>query len=224
MRSPAELLQQLFGLPALPGIGPRYNIAPSQPVPVVLQGADGRTLETMRWGLVPYWADSPAIGNRMINARSETAATKPAYREPFRRRRCLLPADGFYEWERLDSGRKQPWYLSLQDGAPFAFAGLWDRWSPPGGQERLLSCCLLTTEPNDAVAPIHDRMPVLLTGDALAGWLDPDAEPDDLLSLCRPFPGPMRTTPVSVRVNDPVNDDPDCLEPVSRPPAAPRLF
>lgn len=223
LRSRAELLQQVFGLPSLPGLEPRYNIAPSQPVPVVRVGPEGRALEQMRWGLVPFWAEDPAVGNRMINARAETAATKPAFREPFRRRRCLMPADGFYEWQETGSGRKQPWFLCLPDGEPFAFAAIWDRWRGTGGTE-LRSCCLLTTGPNDVVEPIHDRMPVLLAGSDARTWLDEDAGVDDLLGLCRPYAGAMKATPVTVRVNDPAHDAPDCLEPISRPPVERRLF
>lgn len=223
LRSPAETLAQLFGLPPLPGIGPRYNIAPSQPVPAVRASGEGARADPLRWGLIPFWADDPAIGYRLINARAETVAAKPAYREPFARRRCLVPADGFYEWEKLDSRRKQPWFLALRDDEPFAFAGLWDRWEGEGGA--IESCTFLTTRPNERVAPIHDRMPVILTGPALGRWLDPEAPADELLELCAPLPADrMVATPVSLRVNDPAHDAPDCLDRVAVAPRTPSLF
>jgi putative SOS response-associated peptidase YedK len=190
---------------------PRYNIAPTQPVPAVVRGEDGLRLGALRWGLVPHWADDPGIGSRMINARSETVDSKPAFRDPFRSRRCWVLADGFYEWRNDDDG-KTPFHFHLPDRRPFAFAGLWDRWRQDDAA--VVSCTLLTTEPNDAVRPIHDRMPVILPVDVRDRWLDPDTAPADLKALLRPFPGPLSHHPVSTRVNRPENDDRSLVEPV----------
>lgn len=225
LRSLAESLRQVYGLAHLPDIGPRYNIAPSQPIPVVRDARDGRRLEELRWGLVPHWADDPSIGNRMINARAETVADKPAYREAFRQRRCLVAADGFYEWERIGNGRKQPWFVRLKSDGPFAFAGLWERWRDPRQGGTLESSAFLTTEPNELVAPIHDRMPVILVGEAMEAWLDPDTTETSLHELLEPLePGAMEAHPVSVHVNDPAHDDARCLRPVNRAPDNRKLF
>ena len=191
---------------------PRYNIAPTQPVPAVVRGEDGLRLGALRWGLVPHWADDPGIGSRLINARSETVDRKPAFRDAFRERRCWVLADGFYEWREQD-GRKVPVHFHLPDGAPFAFAGIWDRWRRDQGE--VVSCTLLTTEPSDDVRPVHDRMPVILPADVRERWLDPDADPSDLKALLRPFPGTLEGHAVSTRVNSPENDDPSLIEPAS---------
>mgnify|MGYP001027512242 CR=1 FL=1 len=194
---------------------PRYNIAPTQPVPAVVRGEDGLRLGALRWGLVPHWADDPAMGGRMINARSETVDRKPAFEESFRHRRCWVLADGFYEWKD-EAGRKIPIHFRLPDGRPFAFAGLWDRWRR--GDDELVSCAILTTEPSDEVRPVHDRMPVILHESDRARWLDPDAGPADLKALLRPYPDPLAARRVSTRVNRPENDDPSLVEP--SPPEA----
>src|SRR5574337_1202802 len=164
----------------------RYNIAPTQTVIVV--GDDGtRYLTQMRWGLIPSWAKDPAIGNRMINARAETVATRPAFRVALRKRRCLVVADGFYEWQERLRG-KQPYYLAIKSCEPFGFAGLWDAWTSPDGEE-IRSCTIITTEANELLLPIHDRMPVILTREAEAIWLDPAfQDPTRLLLLLRPYP------------------------------------
>lgn len=190
---------------------PRYNIAPTQPVPAVVQGDEGLRLGALRWGLVPRWADDPAIGNRMINARSETVDRKPAFQESFRDRRCWVLADGFYEW-REENGRKVPIHFHLPDRRPFAFAGLWDRWRREGAE--LVSCTILTTEPNEAVRPVHDRMPVVLPAHVREQWLDPAATPRALKALLEPFPDALEGQRVSTRVNRPENDDPSLVEPV----------
>jgi len=206
---------QLFNLPNWPETPPRYNIAPSQDVPAVIQNGEtgGREFRPFRWGLVPSWAKDPAIGNRMINARSETAATKPTFRKPLRERRCLILADGFYEWKR-EGPRKQPYHIRLQNGEPFAFAGLWDRWHPPDG-EPLETCTILTTTANDLVQRLHDRMPVILPASAYGLWLDPtmrDVGP--LQALLTPYPAAeMIAHPVSTRVNNPANETPECIAP-----------
>lgn len=189
---------------------PRYNIAPTQPVPAVVRGDQGPRLGALRWGLVPHWADDPGIGARMINARSETVDRKPAFQGPFRDRRCWVLADGFYEW-RDDGGRKVPVRFTLPDGRPFAFAGLWDRWRR--GDDEVLSCTILTTEPNDDVRTVHDRMPVILPDDVRDHWLDPDAPTGALKELLRPYPGTLTGRRASTRVNRPENDDPSVLEP-----------
>jgi putative SOS response-associated peptidase YedK len=212
----AQALADEFELADVPQLAPRYNIAPSQDVASVRMNRSGerRVLRTVRWGLIPHWAKDPAVGNRMINARAESAAEKPAYRTPFRKRRCLVPATGFFEWKRVGIS-KQPMLMRLRSGGPFAFAGLWDRWQPPEG-EPVDSCTILTTTPNDLVAPIHNRMPVILPPEAYAPWLDPGLQkPSELASLLAPYDASeMLVHPVSRRVNSPAHDDEDCIEPV----------
>jgi putative SOS response-associated peptidase YedK len=173
----------------------------------------------LRWGLVPSFAEDPAVGNRMINARAETVARKPAFREPFRKRHCLVPAHGFYEWRR--AGRvRDPYLLKMKDGGPFAFASVWDFWKRGGNP--IESCAILTTAANALVAPIHNRMPVILDRSLYDLWLDPDADPDALQRILRPFPASaMVAIPVSPRVNSPAVDDADCERPVAEPPASP---
>lgn len=192
---------------------PRYNIAPTQPVPVVINDGQQR-ITFLQWGLVPAWAKDPAMGNRLINARAETLAEKPSFRAAYRQRRCLILADGFYEW-RVEPGQrgKTPLAIRLRSGAPFAFAGLWEVWHPD--DTPLLTCTLITTEPNALLAPIHNRMPVILPRSAYAGWLDPaERAPHDLQSLLTPYPAEeMIAYPVSTRVNDPANEDPACIAP-----------
>ena len=217
----AELheLMDLIGPPR--NLRPRYNVAPSQDVAVVRAADGGRNLSMLRWGLIPAWAKDPAIGYRLINARSETVAEKPSFRSAYRRRRCLIPADGFYEWQRLGKIR-QPWLFGLRDGAPFALAGLWERWTVPEGAELTGSlaelgpgdpvetCTILTTAANETVAPVHGRMPVILPRDACDPWLAGDD-----ISLAPYAPDAMTAHPVSTQVNRPANDEPRCVEPVS---------
>jgi len=196
----------------------RYNIAPSQPVPVVRDDRDAgsRRLDMVRWGLVPRWADDPAIGHRMINARAESAATKPAYRAAMKYRRCLVPADAFYEWKKLPTGRKQPHAIRMADGSPFAFAGLWEHWQDANGNE-LETCTILTTEANELLAQLHERMPVILPAEHYDPWLDPSLQDADRVTpMLTPYPAEfMIDYPVSPRVNSPQHDDPTCLEPVN---------
>jgi putative SOS response-associated peptidase YedK len=173
LTTPTEALVALFAAGPLEGFSPRYNIAPTQLVPAVRMSEGERAWAWLRWGLIPSWAKDPAIGNRMINARAETVADKPAFRAALRRRRCLLPADGFYEWEKRD-GAKQPYHIALADRAPFAFAGLWEHWQ---GDEAIESCTILTTAANRRLAPIHPRMPVILAPEHYDIWLD--TEPGD---------------------------------------------
>jgi len=221
----AEQLAAQFGVAALPDLRPRYNIAPTQPVAAVRRAAGKaiREMALLRWGLVPAWAKDPTIGVRLINARAETAAEKPSFRVAFRRRRCLIVADGFYEWQKQQSG-KQPYYIRLRGGRLFAFAGLWERWTGPDGQE-IESCTLLTTAPNDLLRPIHKRMPVILHPDDYALWLDPAVgDRQRLQPLLRPYPAAeMEAYPVSRRVNNPRNDDPRCIEPYQAGGPSPML-
>jgi putative SOS response-associated peptidase YedK len=207
-------LAEWLGLPEVPALEPRYNIAPTQPVAAVRAGPGGdRELVRLRWGLVPSWSTDLAIGNRLINARAETAADKPSFRVAFRQRRCLVPANGFYEWVGR-AGKKQPIHFRLRERRPFAFAGLWERWQAPGG-EVVESCAVLTTEANDLVRLVHDRMPVILDPDAFAPWLDPAVrDPAALGLLLRPYPADaMMASPVGSWVNNPRNEGPACLAP-----------
>jgi putative SOS response-associated peptidase YedK len=205
----------------------RYNIAPTQNVPVIRQDARKpiRQASLMRWGLVPSWAKDPAVGARMINARAETAAEKPAFRDSLERQRCLIPADGFYEWQR--NGRsKQPHFFEMVDRRPFAFAGLWDRWRRPDGNP-LETFTVLTTTPNPLMADIHDRMPVILTAENYALWLDPGfRDTAAATEMLTPFDARgMRRYPVSERVNSVINDVPECSEPIDLlPPTQAGLF
>jgi putative SOS response-associated peptidase YedK len=196
-------------------LSPRYNIAPSQPVAVVANNSQNR-IEFFQWGLVPSWAKDPGIGNRMINARSETLAEKPSFKNAYKRRRCLVLADGFYEW-RKDPGAKTktPMYIQLTSGQPFAFAGLWESWHGADGSN-ILSCTVITTAPNEFMAEIHNRMPVILPSNTYAQWLDPaEQAPDQLNDLLKPYPADlMKAYPVSKFVNNPKNDTPDCITPL----------
>lgn len=216
LSAPVGALAEEFGLTGpLPELQPSYNVAPTQEVPAVVAGGDGgRKLEMLKWGLIPSWADDPGIGARMINARSETVAEKPSFRRAFKERRCLIPADGFYEWQRTSDG-KQPYYLRTKSGRPFAFAGLWESWDGDGSEIR--SCTILTTDANDLVGEVHHRMPVILPPEDYELWLDPDVrKPGELLPLLAPYPAnDMETYQVSRRVNSPSNNDPDCVERVA---------
>ncbi|MBO8140637.1 MAG: SOS response-associated peptidase [Firmicutes bacterium] len=215
LTDPGELLVRQFRLTALPpNYRPRYNIAPTQPVTVVLNGSRRRAA-TFRWGLIPAWAKDPSIGRRLINARAETVAVKPSFRHSLRRRRCLIPADGFYEW-RDAGGRKQPVRVVPARRELMAFAGLWDRWQSPDGEE-IYSCVIITTGANELLRPIHDRMPVILRPQDYDLWLDEGVqEPEAVLPLLRPCPSPeLRAYPVSTYVNSPRNDGPACIAPLA---------
>jgi putative SOS response-associated peptidase YedK len=214
LASPTERLAEEFGVDASSiELSPNYNVAPTQGVAAVLEEGGQRRLEVLRWGLIPPWADDPGIGSRMINARSETAPGKPSFRRAFRERRCLIPADGFYEWQRTN-GAKQPYYIHMEDGRPFAFAGLWESWSKGEGEIR--TCTILTTGANALVGEVHDRMPVILAHDAYDVWLDPASERDELTGLLAPYPeDEMEAYPVSRFVNSPSNNDPRCIEPAA---------
>jgi putative SOS response-associated peptidase YedK len=212
LTAPADVLNQFFPLFDLADVPPRYNIAPTQMVIALrhLPQAARPEFVRLRWGLIPAWADDIKAGYRMINARAETAAEKPAFRFAFRERRCLILADGFYEWQKLD-GRKQPHYIRLGDGKPFAFAGLWERWHK--GEEPVESCTILTTDANELMRPLHDRMPVILHPADYACWLDPARhEGAELQQLLRPFPSEQLTAyPVGTQVNNARFDDKSCV-------------
>ena len=214
-------ISELFGISLPPEFQPRYNIAPTQDVLVVRSAAPAaegkapaaaRRGDLLRWGLVPSWAPDPSVGNRMINARAETAAQRPAFRDAMRRRRCLVPADGFYEWQKLEGEkRKQPHLIQMKGQRPFAFGGLWDTWF--AGGDRLESFTILTTSPNELVSPIHDRMPVIVAPEDYDRWLDTRVDAAGVADLLRPYPAEqMEAQPVGTQVNNPRNDDPSCAE------------
>jgi putative SOS response-associated peptidase YedK len=228
----AQVLADLFRLEEALALPPRYNIAPTQEVAIVRSAAEPgpRRLSLARWGLIPFWAKDRGIGAKMINARAEAAAEKPAFRSAFRSRRCLIPADGFFEWQAVGA-RRQPHHIRRRDGGVLAFAGLWERWGPREG-DAVESCTILTTEPNDLLRPLHDRMPVILPPEAWPLWLDPEIhEPERVQPLLVPFPADaMIAYPVGLAVNSPRHDDPSCIEPLAgpppplRPPGDPKLF
>jgi putative SOS response-associated peptidase YedK len=205
---------------------PRYNIAPTQAVAVIRRRGPSQTRQAtmMRWGLIPSWASDPTIAARTINARAETAASKPSFREPLRNQRCLVPADGFYEWRR-SAKEKQPFCFEVEAGAVFAFAGLWDSWRSPDG-DALETCTILTTTPNDLLADVHDRMPVILPAELYDRWLDPGMHGlEGVLGLLKPYdPALMRRYPVSQRVNLVTNEGPECSAPVDLPATTGSLF
>ncbi len=212
----AATLAAQFDLFEAPAWTPRYNIAPTQEVLVVVRHptSPSRHAREHRWGLIPSWAKDLAIGNQLINAQAETAATKPAFRAAFRKRRCLILADGFYEWKK-EGRHKQPFHIRLRDGRPFAFAGLWEHWEGAEGKA-IDSCTILTAPPNDLLRPLHHRMAVILPFSAYEPWLDPSIqEADRLQPLLQPYPPEEMTAyPVSTVVNNPTNDTPRCTEPL----------
>ena len=201
----------------LPEFGPRYNIAPSQDVPVIVRSEDRNELKSMRWGLVPSRTQDPSIGQRMINARSETLLEKPSFKQLVARQRCLVPADGFYEWRR-EGNRKVPMWIHLKNREPFAFAGLWDYWRDPAGDKELYSFTIITTEANALVRPIHNRMPVIYDKEMGRQWLEESFgdQPMILAAVLQPLPSDlMEAHEVSTLVNSPDNDTAECIQPVS---------
>src|SRR5262245_53996488 len=213
----SEVLAKAFKLASVPPLPPRYNIAPSQSVPVIrAEAGGGRQLHLLQWGLIPFWAEDPKIGNKLINARAESAADTPAFRFAFRRRRCLVPADAFYEWQKR-GGAKQPYLIRRRDGQPFAFAGLWDSWRDHQ-KNRIESFTILTTDPNDVTRPLHNRMPAILDPDDYDAWLDPRQENVEQLKLIlKPAPAEdLIAHPISTRVNRPENDDESITQPLGR--------
>lgn len=222
LMTPTEMLVKLFDVPetaveSLPPSVPRYNIAPTQPVAAIRLNENGeRDFTFFHWGLIPSWSKDIQIGSRMINARSETVTEKPSFRNAFKRRRCLIPADGFYEWQKQADG-KQPMFIRPSEGAerPFALAGLWEFWSEPDGGT-IQSCTILTTAPNELMAAIHNRMPVIVEPEDFDLWLNPEPDPEQGLHLLRPYPAEkMVAYPVSTVVNNPRNDVPECVQPIA---------
>jgi putative SOS response-associated peptidase YedK len=208
-----KAVMKQFGVEINPDYSPRYNISPSQSVLTIRQdpAKPVRLVSKMRWGLVPFWAKDVQIGYKMINARSETVLEKPAYRDSFKKRRCLIPADGFYEWKEIGKD-KQPYNFGMADDSAFAFAGIWDAWKMQDGT-CMESFSILTTTPNDLVQDVHDRMPVILDADDYDQWLDPGVkDPTTLTELLKAFPAKkMRSYPLSQLVNSPKNDKPECI-------------
>lgn len=221
-----QILEEYFGVVWDADWSPRFNIAPTQSVPVVRQHPTEprRDLSLMRWGLIPSWAKAPSIDAGMINARSETAHEKPAFRDALKFRRCLILADGFYEWKRTGAA-KQPHCFEVNQGELFAFAGLWDGWKDSSGQW-VKTCSILTTSPNAVTSTVHDRMPVILEPDSYDLWLDPGiSKVSELSHLLVPFVAKsMRSYPVSTRINHVANDDEECCQPVEIAPAQSGLF
>jgi len=214
LKAPVKSLVDLFHLAEAPELPFRYNIAPTQQVPAVRSSGHNKSTELVmcRWGLIPSWAKDAKIGNQLINARSETVATKPAFRSAFRKRRCLMPADGFYEWKK-EGTKKQPFYIHLKDGGPFAFAALWEEWHDEHG-EPIQSCTILTAEANAMLKPLHDRMPVILSPENFAKWLDPEIQqPEEIVPHLQPISAKeLAMHPVSTLVNSPKNEKPECVE------------
>jgi putative SOS response-associated peptidase YedK len=202
---------------------PHWNLAPTQDL-AVITNREPRKVQLFRWGLLPFWARSLKEGARMINARSDSVAEKPAFKKAFQRKRCLILADGFYEWKALDKKRKQPYFIGMRGRKPFAFAGLWESWRPPDGSEAVHTCSVITTDANRVLARLHDRMPVILPESSWQQWLDREEErPDVLLPLLKPYPqDEMESFPVSTLVNSPANDTADVLQRVDEP--EPELF
>lgn len=223
---PLDQLVQTFAVSevALEGYLPRYNIAPTQDVPAIVAGPAGPRLGYLRWGLVPFWAEDPRVGSRMINARAESIDKRPAFREAFASRRCLVPADGFYEWKSAagppapsGAGRtgRAPFWIHRPDRSAFSFAGVWERWRPKGAGNPIHSFAIVTTEASQALTPLHDRMPVVISAEARGLWLDPDAEVERLKSVLRPAPDDAFIAhAVSTAVNSPSFDEPACTVPV----------
>jgi putative SOS response-associated peptidase YedK len=211
--------KNFYGVPAsqLPLLSPRYNIAPSQDVPVIIQVDDEREIVMLQWGLVPSWSkEADKVGGGLINARAETLEQKPSFAESFLKRRCLIAADGFYEWKR-EGKWKQPYFFQMNDESVFAFAGIWDEWK--SADQSIISCAIITTAANELVSTIHDRMPVILTDETHLAWLRDDADPRELKALLTPFPtAAMKSFPVREKVNSALVDEPELVEPVELKP------
>jgi len=233
LKTSAVVLQDLFELDEVPELVPRYNIAPSQIIPAVVNDNGHRELRLFQWGLVPSWAKDPSIAQNLINAKCETLAEKPSFRAAFKRRRCLLPADGFFEWLTVEPESesdlfgdptpppkgskviKQPFWFTLKEGGPFGIAGIHEYWEGPDAGP-IESCTLVTTDPNDLVKPFHNRMPAIIKPEDFGVWLDPEAPPNVLLGLLQPLPsGLFKAQPVTRRMNNPRYESPDCIEPIA---------
>ena len=210
--SPLEAIQRMFNFDQMPNLAPNYNVAPTHEMPIIRRKKGDRRneLAIARWGLIPHWAKDMKIAYSTINARSETAASKPAFRDAFKSRRALIPADGYFEWKR-DGKQKQPYLIRMKGGGPFAFAGLWAAWRPPEGEE-ITSYTIMTTEPNELMADIHNRMPVIFGADDHDRWLDLDADPAEVLQPC---PSDwLEAYPVDKRVGNVRNNDAELIEPI----------
>jgi len=209
-----EVLEEYFALDDLVGaVEPRYNLTPGRAVAVVREREGQRRLDALQWGLIPFWAKDATIGRKLINARLDSVAQKPAYREAWQRRRCLIPASGFYEWSEPRDGRKRPYFIRPGAEPLLALAGLWERWRTPAG-EKLETCVIVTTDANVQLKQIHDRMPLLIPRDAHALWLDPKTSVEDALKLAE-HPPALEARPVGFGVNDPKKDDETLIEPVA---------
>lgn len=212
-----QQIAEAFDLAEIPELSARFNIAPGQSIATIVYSREQeqRQLHSMEWGLVPHWSNDTKIGAKLINARAETVAEKPAFRSCIRRRRCLVIADGFYEWSGEDDNGKQPYYFQLPERRPFAFAGLWDYWQSRSG-ENMVSCTIITTEAGDPVSPIHDRMPAIVPPSAYERWLDPGLnDPQRALALLQSDEVPQfQSYAVSEAVNNPANESPECIEAV----------
>jgi putative SOS response-associated peptidase YedK len=210
---PAEVIAEIFGVPLPTGLPPRYNIAPSQLNPVVRLGVEGRQIAPLKWGLIPHWAQDPRLGFSMINARAETIEEKPAFRVPFRSRRCLVVADGFYEW-RHEGKTKEPFHITLKSGGVMPFAGLWDHWQSPEG-ENVESFTIITCAANGLISRLHERMPVIIGPKDYDLWLNPRARLEEAGRLLRPYPDEwMKLSRVGPLVNSPANDSEECIRKV----------
>jgi putative SOS response-associated peptidase YedK len=212
-----EVLEEYFSLDRAEGAGaaapePRYNLTPGQPIAVVREREGRRRLDALQWGLIPFWAKDAGLGRRLVNARLDSLAAKPAFREAWQRRRCLIPASGFYEWSEPRGGRKRPYFIRPHEEPLFAIAGLWERWRRPTG-EKLETCVIVTIDATLELVKIHDRMPLLIPRDAQALWLDPKSSLDDVLKLAERPPA-LEAHPVGFGVNDPKNDDETLIAPV----------
>ena len=222
-----EAMRALFRYLEQPSFPPRHNVAPTQPVAIVRMAEGNREFALMRWGLIPGWVKDPRGFSLLINARGESLLDKPAFRNAMKRRRCLFPADGFYEWKR-DGERRQPWFVRLKSGQPMAFAGLWETWSGPNGEE-METAAIVTTTASRSIAHIHDRMPVIVAPEAFDFWLDPNVDARTAAAVIAPAPdAALQAYEVSSAVNRTANDSPSLLEPLREPetvvaaPAAPR--
>ncbi len=214
LTTPVDHLIEVFDVPPVAfDYHPRYNIAPSQDVPVVASDRHGSRLGLLRWGLVPAWADDPAVGSRMINARAETLLDKPSFRKAAVSRRCLVPADGFYEWAK-EGSRKVPYWIHSPDREPMGLAGIWERWHPEGS-DPVHSMAIITVDATEGIRHLHDRMPAIVPAADRKDWLDPETPVADALSLLKPYEGALEAYPVSTLVNSPANDEPGCIERVS---------
>jgi putative SOS response-associated peptidase YedK len=212
IHTPADLLAERFGLVQVPDLRPRYNVSPTQPIPVIgaKAGGQGRGLALFKWGFIPHWANDDA-GPKPVNAKAETVAQSVMFGDSLRKRRCLVPADGFYEWKPVNR-KKVPVWFHPRDRQPFAFAGIWDVWAGPQG--KVFTVAILTTTPNDLTREVHDRMPVILRPEADATWLDPQVDdPDRIMPLVGPYPADLMAAPANPALNRPSFEGPDCLVP-----------